>query len=261
MCQIINDYQSISDEEAPAWAEQGPDGKRLYYDHSSYDVLWKTLVELGRPIYLHPRLHHGDFYKNRPWLAASAHGFKTQLSSHILAMLTGGVFDRFPKLQLMFGHMGEGLTADMWRLDHKLDRARFPQMPMARSKTIRDYFAQNLHITSSGHYSTRMLQACISEIGADRIQFAIDYPCMSRQTVRALMAELIGIADEPNLKNGAQWMDTCPIAESDRLKIARTNAIKLLRLDVAPFNLKADATMEELKVGGLDSDVYGIGQY
>ena len=76
----------------------------------------------------------------------------------------------------MYGHFGEGLTADLWRLDHKLDRDRFPTMPMSKKKLIRDYFAQNMIITSSGHYSTRMLQACIAEIGADRIQFAIDYP-------------------------------------------------------------------------------------
>lgn len=56
-------------------------------------------------------------------------------------------------------------------------------------------------------------------------------------------------------------MDTCPISESDRLKIARTNAIKLLKLDQAPFNLKLDASMEELRVGGLESHVFGIGQY
>jgi predicted TIM-barrel fold metal-dependent hydrolase len=78
---------------------------------------------------------------------------------------------------MMFGHMGEGITGDLWRLDHKLDRKRFPTMPMAKNKLIRDYFANNIHITTSGHYSSRMLQACISEIGADRIQFAIDYPC------------------------------------------------------------------------------------
>jgi 2,3-dihydroxybenzoate decarboxylase len=77
----------------------------------------------------------------------------------------------------MFGHMGEGITADLWRLDHKLDRHRFPAMPMSNKKLMRDYFANNIHITTSGHYSTRMLQACISEIGSDRIQFAIDYPC------------------------------------------------------------------------------------
>lgn len=75
------------------------------------------------------------------------------------------------QLQLMCGHMGEGLTADMWRLDHKLDRARFPTMPMDHKKIIRDYFDNgNITITTSGHYSTRMMQACIQEIGSDRIQ-------------------------------------------------------------------------------------------
>nr|BCM23418.1 4-hydroxyisophthalic acid decarboxylase [Cystobasidium slooffiae] len=242
---ILNDYQNVCNEEAPEWAETGPDpnGKMLYYDHPSYDVLWETLQELEVSVYLHPRLHHGEFYKKRPWLAASAHGFKTQLASHILAMCTSGIFDRFPKLQMMFGHMGEGITADLWRLDHKLDRKRFPTMPMSNKKLMRDYFANNIHITTSGHYSTRMMQACISELGADRIQFAIDYPY------------------EPKLSNGATWMDTCPISESDRLKIARTNAIKLLKLDRAPFNLKLDATMEELNVGGLQGHVFGIGQY
>lgn len=79
----------------------------------------------------------------------------------------------------MFGHMGEGLPADLWRLDHKLDRSRFPSMPMAKNKLMRDYFNKNITITSSGHYSTRMMQACIQEIGSDRIQFAIDFPCES----------------------------------------------------------------------------------
>jgi 2,3-dihydroxybenzoate decarboxylase len=65
---ILNDYQSVSANEAPEWAENGADGKQLYYDHPSYDVLWKTLVELDRPLYLHPRKHHGDFYAKRPWV-------------------------------------------------------------------------------------------------------------------------------------------------------------------------------------------------
>lgn len=162
----------------------------------------------------------------------------------------------------MFGHFGEGITADLWRLDHKLDRKRFPTMPMAKNKLMRDYFANNLHITTSGHYSSRMMQACISEIGADRIQFAIDYPC--ERVLSCFDFRILTLADdtdEPKLSNGAQWMDTCPISESDRLKIARTNAIKLLKLDRAPFNLKLDATMEELKVGGLEGHVFGIGQY
>lgn len=72
--QILNDYQNVCEEEAPEWAETGPDsqGKMLYYDHPSYDVLWETLQELDVPVYMHPRLHHGEFYKKRPWVGISA---------------------------------------------------------------------------------------------------------------------------------------------------------------------------------------------
>jgi hypothetical protein len=70
-----------------------------------------------------------------------------------------------------------------------------------------------------------------------------------------------GITDEPNLKNGADWMDAVPISDVDRLKVARTNAIKLLRLNDAPFNLDPELTLKELEIGGMAGDVYGIGQY
>jgi predicted TIM-barrel fold metal-dependent hydrolase len=96
---ILNDYQSVSDEEAPDFAEPSEvDGKRLYYDNKSYDVFFKVLEDAGKPFYCHPRLIQGQFFKSRPWLAASVHGFKIQASHHILALITGGLFDRFPKV-------------------------------------------------------------------------------------------------------------------------------------------------------------------
>lgn len=257
---MLNDFQSVSDEEAPEFAETSEvDGKRIYYDSPSYDVFWKVLEDAGRPCYLHPRLLKAEFFKRRPWLSASTHGFKLQLSVHVLAIITGGVFDRFPKvscssrkyriradlvplqLQLMFGHMGEGITADLWRVDHRLDRSRFPTLKMDKQKMVRDYFSENIHITTSGHYSTRMLQAAMAELGADRIQFAIDYPY------------------EDDLKNGSDWMDSCPISEPDRVKIARNNAVKLLRLDQAPWNMSLEASRKELGIGGMSSHVWGYG--
>jgi 2,3-dihydroxybenzoate decarboxylase len=112
---------------------------------------------------------------------------------------------------------------------------------MDKQKMVRDYFAENIHITTSGHYSTRMLQAAMAELGADRIQFAIDYPY------------------EDDLKNGSDWIDSCPISEPDRVKIARNNAVKLLRLDQAPWNMSLDASRKELEIGGMTSHVWGYG--
>lgn len=43
-------------------------------------------------------------------------------------------------------------------------------------KTIRDYFAENIWITTSGHFSTKTLKYVQDEVGIDRILFSIDYP-------------------------------------------------------------------------------------
>ncbi|KAJ7598967.1 hypothetical protein C8J56DRAFT_178536 [Mycena floridula] len=232
---MLNDYQSVVHGTPNAEdGFQGEQAQRLYFDDPVFDPFWATCQELDVPVYIHPRLHENAFYEKRPHLAASAHGFKTQLSSHIVAIITSGVFDRFPRLQLIFGHMGEGITNDLWRLDHKLDRNRFPKMRMRKDRTIRDYFSMNLHITSSGHFSTTALSQAISEIGASRILFSVDFPY------------------EDSLKEGCQWFDKVPIANPDKLAIGRTNALKLLKLEKL-----MEKDLFELKIGGLEGHVYG----
>ncbi|KAF8202616.1 2,3-dihydroxybenzoate decarboxylase, partial [Mycena galopus ATCC 62051] len=204
---MLNDFQS-----------SGPDGNTmLFYDNPSYDVFWAAVEELDVLVYMHPRLASplifNELYRDRKWLQASAWGFANQLSIHILGIATSGVFDRFPGVQLAFGHMGEHIPFDLWRLDHKLDRDRFPDMQMAKHRTIRDYFATNMHITTSGNFSTRSLHGAIAEISASRIMFSIDYPY------------------EDGLMEGSTWLDTLPLSQPDILAIGRENALRLLKLD------------------------------
>ncbi|KAJ7637779.1 amidohydrolase family protein [Mycena rosella] len=218
---MINDFQS-----------SGPDGNTtLFYDNPAYD-------ELDVPVYLHPRLPSklvfDELYRDRKWLQASAWGFANQLSIHILGIATSRVFERFPGVQLVFGHMGEHIPFDLWRLDHKLDRDRFPEMRMAKNKTIRDYFGSNMHITTSGHFSTRSLQGAIAELSSSRVMFSIDYPY------------------EDGLMAGSTWFDALPLAAAPlRPSIGRENALRFLKLDRAPHNMKPGLTLKELEIGGL----------
>ncbi|KAJ7677202.1 hypothetical protein B0H17DRAFT_1207248 [Mycena rosella] len=122
---------------------------------------------------------------------------------------------------------------DLWRLDHKLDRDRFPEMQMAKNKTIRDYFGTNMHITTSGHFSTRSLQGAIAELSSSRIMFSIDYPY------------------EDGLMEGSTWFDALPLSQPDLLAISRENALRLLKLDCVPHNMKPGLTLKELEIGGL----------
>ncbi|KAK0621436.1 hypothetical protein B0T17DRAFT_591327 [Bombardia bombarda] len=167
---IINDYQS-------AGADKNT---MLFLDRPEYDAFWAVAEELEAPVYMHPReptpLVHELMWKDRPWLAYSALGYAHRIGMHVLGIVTAGVLDRFPKLKIVMGHMGEHIPYDLYRIDHKLNRARFPDMPMAKDKLVRDYFGTQLFITTSGHFSTPALLCALQETGAESIMFAIDYP-------------------------------------------------------------------------------------
>lgn len=98
---ILNDYQSSG--------EGG--NKMLSYDQPEYDAFWKVAEELDCPVYIHPRastpLIHEELWKGRPWLEFSAWGYATRVGTHVLGIVTGGVLDRFPRLKVVMGHMGE----------------------------------------------------------------------------------------------------------------------------------------------------------
>jgi 2,3-dihydroxybenzoate decarboxylase len=92
----------------------------IHYDSEKYDVFWGTVQELDVPVYMHPRLASPTVFKEL-WADRNgwgAHVFSTGVSIHTLGLCGNGVFDRFPKVQFIIGHLGEGLIADIWRLDH-----------------------------------------------------------------------------------------------------------------------------------------------
>lgn len=151
----------------------------IFYDGPEWDVFWATVQELDVPFYLHPRDPTGVFYNKlwaaRKWLVGPPLSFAQGVSLHVLGMATNGVFDRFPKVQVILGHLGEHIPFDLWRINHWFEDVKKP-LGLDCKKTIRDYFAQNIWITTSGHFSTPTLEYCIKEIGAERIMFSIDYP-------------------------------------------------------------------------------------
>jgi 2,3-dihydroxybenzoate decarboxylase len=92
----------------------------IHYDSEKYDVFWKTVQDLDIPVYMHPRLASPTIQKQL-WTDRPGWGpqvFSTGVSIHTLGLCGNGVFDRFPKVQFVIGHLGEGLPSDIWRLDH-----------------------------------------------------------------------------------------------------------------------------------------------
>ncbi|KXT15301.1 hypothetical protein AC579_2803 [Pseudocercospora musae] len=187
----------------------------IFYDAPEWDVFWSTVQELDVPFYLHPRNPTGVFYEKlwapRKWLVGPPLSFAQGVSLHLLGMVTNGVFDRFPKLQVVIGHLGEHLPFDLWRINHWFEDIKKP-LGLDCKKTIREYFAQNIYITTSGHFSTPTLEYCIKEIGVDRILFSIDYPFES-------------------FEDACNWYDGVTLdGEENVKKIGRENAKKLFKL-------------------------------
>ncbi|KAF2757413.1 amidohydrolase 2 [Pseudovirgaria hyperparasitica] len=193
----------------------GPEGDdMIFYDGPEWDEFWGTVASLEVPFYLHPRNPTGSIHEKlwakRSWLIGPPLSFAQGVSLHVLGMVTNGVFDRHPTLQVIIGHLGEHIPFDLWRINHWFEDIKKP-LGLSCKKTIREYFAQNIWITTSGHFSTPTLHYCMTELSADRILFSIDYPF-------------------ENFKDGCEWFDNMEINDTDRRKIGRDNAKALFKL-------------------------------
>jgi gamma-resorcylate decarboxylase len=191
----------------------GPEnGERAtYHEAPRFDPFWAKAAELGVPVYLHPReaLESQRLaYEGFPEIVRAAWGFGVETGTHAIRLILGGVFDRHPTLQLMLGHLGETLPFAVWRLDHRVSMRPHGR---ALERSVTEYLRENVHVTTSGNFSTRALQATIAELGAERILFAADYPYES-------------------MREAAEWFDAAPLDDGARAAIGRENALRLLGL-------------------------------
>jgi 2,3-dihydroxybenzoate decarboxylase len=185
----------------------------VYLDDTRYRGFWAECEKLDVPFYLHPRNplpSAAQIYEGHPWLLGPTWAFGQETAVHALRLMASGLFDRHPKLQIVLGHLGEGLPYSIWRVDHRNAWTKAPPRYPAKKK-LGDYFRDNFHLTTSGNFRTQTLLDAILEVGSDRILFSTDWPF-------------------ENVDHAAGWFDACPISELDRLKIGRTNAINLFKL-------------------------------
>jgi gamma-resorcylate decarboxylase len=182
-----------------------------YYDAPQYDAFWDAAAALGKPFYMHPRdplPAREPIYDGMPWLTGPTWAFAAETAMHALRLMSGGLFDRHPRLQMILGHLGEGLPFNIWRVDHILRKGR-RGMPCARE--VGDYLRGNVHITTSGNFRTPSLAATLAEVGVDRVLYSVDYPFEKHA-------------------DAASWFDACDLPEADRAKIGRDNARRLFGL-------------------------------
>ena len=182
----------------------------VYLDAPKYDVFWERMEALDVPLYLHPT---DSFIK--PYvlqgcdeLLKCTWEWNFETSSHFLRLVYAGVFDRFPKLKIVLGHMGEMLPFELWRLDsrtHLLAKTR----PLKMAPSM--YLKQNLYVTTSGQCDDAPLICSLLSLGDTHVLFSVDYPYENSSTA-------------------TQWIDTANITDSTREKVCYLNAKTLMKL-------------------------------
>ncbi|MCA6111198.1 amidohydrolase family protein [Bradyrhizobium cenepequi] len=200
---LVNGFSQVGDAET-----------MVYYDLPHYWPFWAVVERLDAPFYLHPRNplpSQAKIYEGHDWLLGPTWAFGQETAVHALRLMGSGLFDSYPRLAIILGHLGEGLPFSMWRVDNRCSWIGKGRPGHAAKKPISEYFRTNFHLTTSGNFRTQALLNAILEIGADRIMFSTDWPF-------------------ENVSDAANWFDAADISEADRLKIGRTNAAKLFRL-------------------------------
>jgi 2,3-dihydroxybenzoate decarboxylase len=184
-----------------------------YYDDERYLPFWEAMDGLGVPFYLHPRNpleSQRKIYDGRPELLGPTWAFGVETATHALRLIVSGLFDRFPALTVVLGHLGEGLPFQTYRLEQRLKRRA--DVTLERLPTV--VLRENFYVTISGNYHTPSLVGVLSELGPDRVMFAVDHPF-----------EDVG--------DGADWFDALELDPPVREQIASRNAARVLQLAAA----------------------------
>ncbi|MGH8631674.1 MAG: amidohydrolase family protein [Burkholderiales bacterium] len=182
-----------------------------YLDERRYWPILEAAEALGAPLYIHPRApSDGMAAPFRDYrMEGAIWGYGVEAATHAVRLMLSGVLDRFPRLRIVLGHMGEALPFWLWRLD-------FMAAPGARAGLMNqlrpsEYFQRNFAITTSGLEDPLALRFCIDKVGIDSIMWAIDYPYQPTASAVA-------------------FLESAPLSDQQREQIAHRNAGRIFRI-------------------------------
>lgn len=197
------------------FSQAGTADNVTYYDGPEYRPFWQTVETLDVPFYMHPRNPLPAWapqYQGHNWMLGPNWAFGAETAIHALRLIGSGLFDAHPKLKIILGHLGEGIPALLWRIDNRNGWMKLPHR-YAAQHDVGTYFRKHFYITTAGNFHTPALENVMAEIGLDHVLFSVDWPF-----------EDIG--------QGSQWLDGAPLSAAQKSRIARDNAIALLKLKV-----------------------------
>jgi uncharacterized protein len=196
---------------------------KKYLDHPDFEPVLARAQALDVPIYLHPGYPADEIFniyysttrsqyaeELQPYIfSGSGYGWHQEVLIQCIRMITYGVFDRFPKLKIIIGHMGEGLPFYYKRILEDMGESTENSL----KKPFEQYFQDNFWITTSAFPQTELLELLLKFISVDKVLFATDYP----------------FAD---IKVQTDWFRGVDLPREDKEKIAFRNAEQLFKMKV-----------------------------
>lgn len=223
-----------------------------YLDHPEFMPILERAETLDVPIYLHPFVPPEVITKTyypTPGIM-QGWGWMVDTGTHVLRLMASGTFDRYPRLKIVVGHMGELIPFNLQRLNKGMTLADWllagQSKKPAMQKSVLNYVRQNLYITTSGSFDQAALQCAIAQMGIDNVLFSVDDPFSD------------------NIE-AVEFLQEAKLSKEDKEKFAYGNAERLLKLSAsaqasapsgfsdAMFNFKArlKAKMAKAILGAL----------
>jgi len=187
-----------------------------YLDDPKFWPVFEACEALDLPLYLHPNTPSKGLIAPMldVRLEGAIFGFAVETGLHLLRLIVSGVFDRFPRLRIVVGHLGEGLPFWLYRLDYMFKSGGRRATENRAQRVPSDYLRQNVWVTTSGMPWSPSIMLCREVLGADRVLYAMDYPWQYE-------------ADE------VRAHDALPLSPAEKKVLMQTNAEHLFNLSTA----------------------------
>ena len=187
-----------------------------FMDDPAFLPVFEAAARLGVPVYLHPapapKVVKAAYFSGLPgelgnMLSIAGWGWHAETGLHTLRLIVSGLFDKVPGLQLVVGHMGEGLPYALARSSGILSG------PARLRQTVAEYFKTNIHLTTSGYFTLSPLKCALEVVGIERLMYSVDYPFSPNTHGREFLKKAAGV-----------------LSADDMEKLAGGNAEKVLKI-------------------------------
>lgn len=183
----------------------------VYLDDPRFWPILEAAEGLDAPLYIHPRApSDGMSAPFRDYrMEGAIWGYGIEAGTHAVRLMLSGVLDRFPRLRIVLGHMGEALPFWIWRLDYMA--APGSRAALRNKLKPSEYLQRNFAITTSGLEDPLALRFCIDKLGIDHVMWAIDYPYQPTAPAVA-------------------FLESAPLSDKEREQVAYRNAERTFRI-------------------------------